>query len=494
MKQQKTKIAGIALFLASLLIACGDRSGGTDAGNVSADSIGGETTAAPAEETYPYAIEVTEGAFRILNCIDDWWTNMNHIMDYEENQPDMVADAVYTRNRKIENDMGITVSVIKEDYEQLYALMRQGVEAGDDAYDVCYLPLCAWGSSTIIGGGYQINLYDIPELHLDAEWWNASFISSMTVGSGGDEMIYAVSDYANLCGYSYTGMLFFNKDMMRTLGMDMPYDAVRNGTWTYDLLFTEYAKQAANLNGAQSFKTDSTSPAIWGLGVQHAEGPLAMINGSGSFLVEKNGDNMPEMNASLARLSDVYDKLLGHFSQDGNAIMVNESDVFSAKTLFMNSQELFFYQTIGMSLSPDFRGLELEYGMLPIPKYDAAQEQYHSHVSEYALAMNIPASVTDPARVGKIVDYMEYLSYTELFPIFYEALCYKGIRDEDSIAMLEIINNSQTADIGYLYGFTTDLMNSLCNNILGGKNTFASNVEKQTKNIEKKIADLEFGE
>ncbi len=488
MKQSKTKIAGVALLLAALLAACGDT--GADKAQDTGKESGGETTAAAQEEAYPYAIEQTTGDFRILNCIDDWWSNMNHIMDYEENQSDMVADAVYSRNRQVENDMGITVCIIKEDYEALYTLMRQSVEAGDDAYDVCYLPLCAWGASTITGGGYQINLYDIPELHLDAEWWNQSFISSLTVGNGGNEMIYAVSDYANLCGYSYTGMLFFNKDMMRTLGLDMPYDAVRNGTWTYDLLFTEYAKQAANLNGAQSFASDASSPAIWGLGVQHEEGPLAMINGSGSFLVTKNGDNMPEMSTSLSRLSDVYDKLLGYFSQDGNAIMVNKDDNFNAKLLFMNGQSLFFYQTIGMGLSADFRGLEVEYGMLPIPKYDEVQEQYHSNVSEYALAMNIPASVSDTARIGKIVDYIEYLSYTDLFPIFYEALCYKGVRDEDSIAMLEIINNSQTADIGYLYGFTTDVMKGLCKSILSGKNNFSSSVEKKTKQITKKLESL----
>ncbi len=48
------------------------------------------------------------------------------------------------------------------------------------------------------------------------------------------------------------------------LGLETPYQLVRDGTWTIDRL-TEHAKSAANLNGDDSFAWNEKGNAIYGL-------------------------------------------------------------------------------------------------------------------------------------------------------------------------------------------------------------------------------------
>ena len=57
-------------------------------------------------------------------------------------------------------------------------------------------------------------------------------------------------------------------------------------------------------------------------------------------------------------------------------------------------------------------------------------------MSQYTLALSIPKTVADPETVGACLDYLEWASFTECSPVVKDALCYKGVRDDDSIEML----------------------------------------------------------
>ena len=85
-------------------------------------------------------------------------------------------------------------------------------------------------------------------------------------------------------------------------------------------------------------------------------------------------------------------------------------------------------------------------------------------------------------------------SYENILPVYYESLCYKGLRDEDSIDMLDRIHQSRTADLGRIYGWTGNLLSDLGGRIAANKGDYASllakNEEKIQKNIEKSIAAM----
>ncbi len=181
-------------------------------------------------------------------------------------------------------------------------------------------------------------------------------------------------------------------------------------------------------------------------------------------------------------------------SAEGACVMKNETNLQGIH-FFQAGRALFYQGPLGIS-STDFRALEFEYGVLPLPKYDAAQDRYYTMVSEYTLALNIPRTASDPKRSGAVIDYLSFLGMRDVIPVVQEALCYKGMRDQDSIEMFEIILDSMSMDIGYMMGWTTDLTKTLCRDMVTGTNKLASSWTVQSKlankTIEQSVAAMEL--
>ncbi len=472
------------LLLAAMLTSCGGVPTETTADTTATDTT--ETTPVETEAVYPGEIGDYEGyTFTFLNCQDEHWGGAHHILDYEELTGESVSDAIYNRNRQVEDEMNITFTVEKDTLDQLYKHVQTSVNAGDDTYDAAYIPLL-FGNTVTLTGDYTLNLHQVPGLNLSEDWWNQSYIESATIGIGEKKALHAITDYVCLMGYAYGNVLYFNKDMATNYGLDMPYDAVREGEWTYDLMFTTYTQPEVALNGETDFKPKLNGSAVYSFAIQHAEGSMSLLNGAGQYFVSKDEKGMPVLKTDNSIMVDAYDKMTGYLSQDGYCVKMNTAEL-SGKTIFDEGRAMFFQGSLGLSASAGMRDLEMEYGILPLPKFTASQDRYYTMVSQYTSALNIPVVASDPARTGAIMDYMAYLSYQDVIPTFMNALCYKGVRDDDSIEMLELLLQTQTADIGFLYGWTNDLLTDLCNKAVEGNNTFASALASKTEGIQKKI-------
>ncbi len=489
------------LLLIAMLVSCSDSGNSTTdettpSNDVSAENSTSGETADETEAHYPYEIAKYGGhTFTFLNCEDDHWAGANHIVDYEELTGEPVSDAIYSRNRLVEEEMEVVFKVEKDALGNLYGKMSTAVNAGDDIYDVAYIPLL-YGSTVTLTGDYTLNLHTVESLNLTEEWWNQSYIESATIGTGERKTLHAITDYVNLMGYAYGNILYFNKDMVTNYQLEMPYDAVRNGTWTYDRMFTTYTTSVVSLNGDTDFSAKQGGTALYSFAFPHAEGSMSMLNGAGQYFVSKDNDGMPVLNTANNTLVDAYDKMTSYLSQPGYSVMYNTAE-YSSKMIFSEGRAMFYQSSLGLSSSADFRSLELEYGLLPLPKFTEEQNRYYTMVSQYTSSLNIPIVAGDVARTGAIIDYLAYMSYQDVIPTFMNALCYKGIRDDDSIEMLELLLTTQTADIGFLYGWTNTILTDLCNKAIEGNTAFASTVAKQSKALEKQIEKFvkdQFGE
>ena len=96
------------------------------------------------------------------------------------------------------------------------------------------------------------------------------------------------------------------------------------------------------------------------------------------------------------------------------------------------------------------RDCEVEYGIVPYPKWDEAQESYNGY--DISAFISIPSSVGDPEMVGKTLEMLNYYSETLVLPTYYNiSLNMKSVRDEESIAMLDLIFNDIYCDAGRTY-------------------------------------------
>lgn len=478
-----------SLILASLLLcACGNDTTGISQGTQSAQTNDAAAETAAADAVYPGTISDFGGyEFTFLNQEDDFWTGANHILDYDAETGESVEDAVYVRNRAAEEKLNFTIKVEKSDITTMRSTLNKVVSAGEDVYDIVYLPLYHGGST--FGSDNVLNLKTVDTLMLDQPWWNQSFIETATLQ---DDVLYTTIDYVNLMGYSYANIICFNKDMMRNLGFDSsPYDLVRSGEWTFDAMLS-YMKSAVNMGSQSDFKADLSGDAVYGFACQHEEGPLMLTQGSGSFLVTVDENRIPVLNDDLTRLSNVCDKLSEMLSQPGYCVMVNVEG-HQGIDYFLNGRALFYHASLGQCGSARFRGMEQEFGILPAPKYDENQDRYYTNLSQYTFGMNIPVTAQDPNRTGSIMDYLAYLSYQDVIPVLQESLCYKGMRDDDSIEMMNLVLETEVVDLTTASGIANEQMTNICSNIVNGKLQFASYMEKQEKKITANIEKL-FGE
>ena len=76
-----------------------------------------------------------------------------------------------------------------------------------------------------------------------------------------------------------------------------------------------------------------------------------------------------------------------------------------------------------------------------------------------------------------------------MLPVLQESLCYKGMRDEPSIEMMDIILDSLTTGMDYMFGWTMDLSKILTLNIASGTMEFMSQYDKAKPQMESKIAE-----
>lgn len=490
---KKTIFAAAATMLV-LLSACADTGSEAITENTEVNDTQTEAiTEADPDTLYPHDTADYGGRpFTILNCEDELWEGTFHILDYEQETGDTIEDAVYARARNTEERFNLTLAVEKMPLFDLAGQLNKTVMAGDSLYDAAYIPLSTTPAPLL--GKSGLNLYDIESLHPEDEWWHQVFIKEATLFG---DTLYAMPDYCNLMGYARVAALVFNKKLMDTHDLEVPYDLVREGKWTLDKM-REYMAQVVNLNGDASFMdTEKSQNAVYGYGAQHEGDLFSLMAGGGESLIVYDDNGYPAVREDLEKPEAIYAKLAEVLGNDGFGMMKNgdaNSKDGSAADLFSAGRLLFRNISIGVCAGAVFRNFEFEYGVLPNPKIDETQTEYHSAISEYTLSLVVPITAADVEMTGSVINYMSYLGKTEIIPELQTALCYKGMRDDDSIEMMDVIMDSIYLDLGYVQSWTTDLVKRIAGDIMKNKLNFVSTVEKQqkriAKTIEKAIGDM----
>ena len=102
----------------------------------------------------------------------------------------------------------------------------------------------------------------------------------------------------------------------------------------------------------------------------------------------------------------------------------------------------------------NMRASDTDFGILPTPKFDEAQEQYWNTVSHHTTGlMSVPVT-SDAERTSVILEALAAESKYTVQPAYYDvSLKGKSTRDEESGEMLEIIIAGRVFDLGSIYAF-----------------------------------------
>lgn len=495
MKQRVLAVLLAAMLTSPLLFSC---AGDTQTETTSTDTVGADTTTdATEEEGWQYPdVDYAGGEYRMLN-FDQLWDMYIH-MDATELTGEALNDALYNRNRAIEDKLNCKI-IEKElecDAANTVTLLtneaKTSIMSGSDDYDVMFLPISQ--DISLVTEGYLMDLNEIPQLQLQEDWWDQVVIDATTLNG----KLYFATGAINLMAYDSMWCLFFNENMMEERSMEKPYDLVREGKWTIDAL-TKYCTEVATLNDDDSFKWNKNGSCIWGISShQNAPGKMWFAAGVRCAEVQDNGEILFTLDKE--QVFNVMDKLAVLLNgKNGNTLKAsnNDFDVDAGGYYYVFSTGRSLFLTAEIKAAQLMRDMEDNFGIVPLPKYDEEQEGYSSNPTDAVFGFTIPTTNTKLDMTATISEVLAHDGQEKVVPVYYDTVVeHKGLRNEDSIEMLDIMRQYRDVDIAVLFNwYTSSMRTSINNKLFEGDNqvasTIASNKNAIQANIDKFMEYLE---
>ena len=442
------------LLLASMLAAsCGGGPTVSDDTVDTSDSQPEETTAAT-RLTELGSKNFENRKFTIMDANDYPATNI--IYPGDSLNGDIINDALYNRNAKIEDLYKIKIEYVHMDPAKTGAeAVRQSVLAGDQAYDLINSTILASTLSPLSTEGILANLADIPYLSLDKPWWSTLMYENLSLNG----KIYFTSGDISYRIYLAPHVAYINSVLLDSYNIDTDvYDLVLNGKWTVDELFSMTKQYDQDLDGDGSMNTDND---FFGLVMQdNVLCSNALVVGAGVSLsdVGKDGLTVSLGNENTLNVVEKLKKLAIE-----NYSYANQNDIY--QKAFSEDRAIVCIHLMSTVINDKLRNMDSDFLIVPVPKYDEKQESYRSLVNAWNNAFVAIPKNADEEFSGFLTEAMAYESYASVRPKFYElALKEKATRDERAKEMIDIITETAYLDFNAIYDFgssTTILRNAI---------------------------------
>ena len=438
----------LALLIAGMsAAACADSGSGGSSASTTASSSG-ESSAAEETELH-YTAEVPEGTnyegytFTIhtypAEGSGEYWYDRD-FSSIEENG-EIVNDASYQRRRITEEKLNIKIANVPNPSDG--SALKKSVAADDGAYDIAFLS--PRGSASLSQENILYNLKKMDTLDLSAAWWDQNAVNDMSINN----MLFMVTGDIGIMYKMSIGILMFNKQMIEDYTLQNPYDMLDNHTWTIDA-FTQMAQTVSEeLDGNGKYDTNDRYGLLFFCNFI-ANGMI----GSGVKFVTKDADDLPTLTFYSEKTVQIWEKYTTLFYDTQTCYSWSRSGG-DTDAMFLDNRALFQYCELH-SIEP-LRQMDTDFGILPIPLYEESQERYYHCVNPHVAAMlTVPIYNRDFERTGYILDTLGAESKNVLTPAYYDIyLKTKGARDDQSEATIDIVLDSLTYDMGYIFNWGT---------------------------------------
>lgn len=480
------------LMLISVLCACAntnDPSGSdtTPSGGNSADTTpsgnGSDTTTDKyyVENTMP-ELNYNKDIVTILSRSRSWYKDE---VSVESQNGEVINDAVYERNMKVEDQLNIKINNILMDtssgngnYDVPEAIKTQ-VMSGTNEYDL--MVNSVYSSLKYIGENIYANLYDCEYLDLENTYWLQGFNDAASIGKAQ----YFATGAICLSSYRFIFATFFNRQMFADAGLDLPYQTVNDGKWTLDYQYEISSNLYKDTNGNQERDEDD----IYGfVTCGNMIGVDPYWSACKVPIITKDADNWLAYSLDVERLTAAVEKVnrliwnndggysVKHLAQDA------EQDVIA--DMFANDRAAMVTLRLIEAEGAYLKNMSSDYGIVPLPKLDEQQDNYQSYAHDSFTGYAIPNNLTDEdlQEMGAVMEAMAAESYRTVLPAYYEVtLKDRYCNDPESRDMLDTIINSFYVDPGVLYTLSLNNIHQLFRNFVGAQNNNVASTVKSYK-------------
>lgn len=360
----------------------------------------------------------------------------------EESSAEVLEDAIFLRNEKIQERFGITIEAFtRSTYDELTSAIRQSVTASDDAYQlISYHVVSAGGLAT---GNYLYNWYDIPNIDFSRPWWSESNEKDLTTDG---VCKLAIGDFA-LSAFKQTYCMYFNKEKAASYNIDNLYEVVNNGAWTKDYMASLTKDVWEDLDGDGKEDKDD----FYGYVMTNGSAVNTFLWAFDNPIFQKDSDGMLEYVYKTEKVGEIVKWLDEYLFKTKGSYSTRSSnnDSFSEE-MYRKDQAIFTTGTFNTAIK--WRDVEVDFGIIPYPKWDENQDYYYTMADGNHAAMGVPYSAMNLDFIGAVTEVLCAETWKTVQPTYYDvALKVKGARDEESIAILDMIFEHRVFDFGYVF-------------------------------------------
>jgi len=372
-----------------------------------------------------------------------WGDVYEYVYFYDNNQTgDVIDDAVYNRNRAIEERFNIKFQYdLYEAWWREMADMRSSVLASTGAYDIL-TGVTPHMSTNLLSGLYQ-NLADMEYIDLSKPWWFSYVNDEAIIG----DRLYMASGYFDMPSLSRTLVTFYSTELAEQYDVEDLYTLVHEGKWTFDKMISIAKNVNVDLNGDGKM----TEVDLYGLTAQHDT--ISPLFATSYSFIQRETDGSMQITPATEAMTDVntlFYEILYNSEWYYDGYRFNGAHNYEKmENVFTNNQALFFINYLSYASKGSLREMGT-YGLLPTPKLQESQKDYCSFSSAFVSAIPIDAPDTEYSSI--ILEALQAESYKKVLPAYYDtALSRKFLNDEESVEILDIITANVRCDFTYIY-------------------------------------------
>ena len=345
-------------------------------------------------------------AFTILTLKD--YSRRYHLTA-DETSGEPLNDATYERNNKIYDRLGVEITTHEDD--STAAALQNAVASGDTTYSmVLPHPNAEVGLLKMVSLGLLYNQNELPIVDWSKPWWNDNARQTLSIK---DTAYLASGDYSLTC-QGMQGILF-NKELMTNLGITANlYELVREGKWIMDAFLPLVEVAPVDLNGDGKMTADDR------FGILPNNIGYCWQIAMGQPFTAKDEDGYPRAAMQTERMQRIVELCCQMATSDACFVTSYSYATYESsdfKKIFTEGRTLFAALDIG-GLYATLRDIEFDFGIVPFPKFDEAQDGYKTFCG--AGIEGVPIHIEDPQRTGVILEALSYYSYEYQRPVFFD--------------------------------------------------------------------------
>lgn len=394
--------------------------------------------------------EVTYDGYEYMiyssNASSNTWFVTTYV-DFEEDSAEVLESAIYRRNRLVEDRFDIEIT---EFYAEISEI-KTALVGGDSTSD---LNLHTGGQMFALAQeGYMFDQLKLDYLDFEKPYWDHNAAAELTIAG---KLYHSAGDFMTT-HFDVTRALFFNKGLIENYHLENPYELVKNNKWTYDTLQNMIVQVGEDLDGNGVYDHND----LYGILSYDLMINTYLLLAGGEKFVSKDENDLPYISFYNEKFLQIYDKVYNLVHVDGGIHFFDARGTENGsglgdraqEVMFPNNQALFWIECLAWSKA--LREMQLDFGILPAPKFDESQER-HYHVTSGFYGFSIPTTVKDLDMTCIVLEALNSMSTGLIDVAYYENMLKSKIsRDEESGDMLDIITDSILYDTSIIFNFAT---------------------------------------